>query len=96
MSRLKQYGLARVRLLKKEPSEYDGWGVNQRPPAVGDVGTLIDILTAPDGSKNYVVEASGPDGISIWLGDFSKDELEAFTEEPNKAPQTIRTFGPHV
>ena len=50
--------------------------MNQRPPALGDVGTLLDILTAPGVPRKYVVECSGKDGVSIWLADFFEDEIE--------------------
>jgi hypothetical protein len=80
MERLKQYGLVRVRQLLQAAVEYDGWRVNQRPPQVGDVGTLLDILNAPGLPDRYVVESSGADGITVWLGDFAAEELEAVGE----------------
>jgi hypothetical protein len=80
MTPLKQYGLVRVRKLLKTPEHYNGWGINQKPPAIGDIGTLIDILTAKGLPNSFVVESSGPDGVSIWLGDFSEEEIEAITE----------------
>ena len=75
-TQLAQYQLVRVRSLRHDPAHYDGWNVNQRPPAVGDVGTIVDIFRAPGVPENYVVESSGPDGVSIWLGDFLAEELE--------------------
>jgi hypothetical protein len=80
MERLKQYGLVRVRQLFQPAVEYDGWRVNQRLPQVGDVGTLLDILRAPDLPARYVVESSGADGITVWFGDFAAEELEAVGE----------------
>src|SRR5262249_15093549 len=77
MERLKQYGLVRVRQLLQPAVEYDGWRVNQRPPQLGDVGSLLDILNAPGLPDRYVVESSGADGITVWLGDFAAEELEA-------------------
>lgn len=73
---LKQYGLVRVVQLLSPPEAYDGWRVNRRPPQPGDVGTLVDILRAPGLPDTYVVEASNPDGTTIWLGDFEAAELE--------------------
>jgi hypothetical protein len=81
MRRLKQYGLVRIRQLLQPAVEYDGWRVNQRPPQVGDVGTLLDILQAPGLPDLYVVESSGADGITVWLGDFAAEELEAVGEQ---------------
>jgi hypothetical protein len=73
---LEQYQLVRVVRLLHEPAHYDGWKVNQRPPSIGDVGTIVDILHAPGLQDDYVVESSGPDGVSIWLSDFLAAELE--------------------
>ena len=76
MGGLEQYGQVRVRQLLRPPAAYDRWQVNQRPPAIGDVGTLLDILTAPGLPERFVVESSGPGGVSVWLGDFAAEELE--------------------
>jgi hypothetical protein len=73
---LRQYERVRVRQLLKPPGEYDGWGFNQRLPEVGDVDYLVDILHTPGVPDSYVVEASGPDGVTVWLGDFAAAELE--------------------
>src|SRR4029450_588089 len=35
---LRQYEIVRVRRLLRSPEHYDGWRINQRSPAVGDVG----------------------------------------------------------
>jgi len=72
----RQYSTVRIRQLRRSPEEYDGWQVNQRPPQIGDVGTIVDVLASPGLPYGYVVEASGPDGITIWLGDFTPEELE--------------------
>jgi len=72
----KQYELVRVRKLIQSTDDHDGWRLNQRAPRPGDVGTLLDILTAPGLPNKYVVECSGKDGISIWLADFLEEEIE--------------------
>jgi hypothetical protein len=73
---LKQYALVRIRRLWRASGAYDGWKINKRPPEVGDVGTILDVLREPLCPDRYVVECSGPNGIDIWLGDFSANELE--------------------
>jgi hypothetical protein len=45
-------------------------------PAVGDVGTLLDVLIAPGVADRYIVESSDGNGTTVWLGDFLADELE--------------------
>ena len=74
---LKPYAVVRVRRLVGQADDYDGWRVNQRAPAVGDIGTLLDVLTAPGVADRYVVESSGANGTTVWLGDLLADELEA-------------------
>ncbi len=76
MRQLTQYGLVRVVQLRHAPEDYDGWRVNRRPPHIGDLGTVLDILFAPGQHEHYVVESSDSDGITIWLSDFDAGELE--------------------
>lgn len=76
MTEMRVYREVRIRRLLRQADAYDGWGFNQRAPRVGEVGTLIDFLKAPGAETRYVVELSGPDGATIWLGDFAAEELE--------------------
>lgn len=73
---LSQYDLVRICQLTREADGYDGWLGNQRPPQVGNVGVLLDILEAPGLPDRYVVELSGADGVTIWLSDFAAEEIE--------------------
>lgn len=84
---LEPYQLARVVQLRYPIDGYVGWGRNQRPPAIGDMGTVIDILCAPGLPDKYVVEASGVDGITIWLADFDADELAPIADTEYVAPR---------
>ena len=70
------YSLVRIRQLLGSPSDYDGWRISQRPPRVGDTGTLLDVLQAPGLPDRYVVECNDPGGVAVWLGDFSAEELD--------------------
>jgi hypothetical protein len=71
MDILPENSLVEVVELLHSPEHYDGWKVNQRPPAIGDRGVVVDRLSEDD----YIVECSGPDGVDIWLGDFKRREL---------------------
>lgn len=74
---LTPYSRVRVRQVVRTPDQYDGWRINRRPPAVGDVGTIVEILHAPDLPPAYVVEMTEPGtGTTLWLGDFHADELD--------------------
>lgn len=69
--------MVRVRQLLHAPDHYNGWKLNQRPPQVGDRGSIVDILHAPNAPDVYVVECSGADGVDIWLAEFAAEEIEA-------------------
>ncbi|MFT3882071.1 MAG: hypothetical protein QM703_20760 [Gemmatales bacterium] len=81
MPNLKQYGLVRIRELQQPPSHYDGWKLNKRPPREGDIGALLEILHAKGAPDRYVVELSDNEGVTVWLGDFLAEELEAIEEQ---------------
>jgi hypothetical protein len=74
---VRQYDMVHIRCLLRSLELYDGWRINQRPPRIGDVGTIVEVLRAPGLPDRYVVEASGPDGITVWLSDFEAEELAA-------------------
>ena len=80
LERLQQYGLVRIWQLLRPPDEYDNWQVNQRPPQIGDEGTLLEILHARGLPDLYVVESVGENGRTVWLADFAAEELEPFGE----------------
>jgi hypothetical protein len=83
MGRLQEYEVVRVVRLLHPPEHYDDWNQNQRPPAIGDTGTIVNILQAAGLPDNYVVESCDRDGNTIWLGDFLAEELEL------DAPSTV-------
>ena len=76
----KQYSKVRVTKLLRINSDYDDWKLNQRPPAVGDTGTLVDFQYAHGVPVRYTVESVGPDGAPIWMCDFEAEELEMVKE----------------
>jgi hypothetical protein len=76
MTPLKFYDVVRVIKVVRPVEDYDGWRINQRGPQVGDIGVFIELLQAPNLPDHYVVECSGSDGITIWLGEFLIDEIE--------------------
>lgn len=78
MDELAQYSTVKVVALSKPLEAYDGWGVNRRTPAVGDVGTIVEILRGPAGEVAYVVECGRADGAVEWLGDFAPYEIVVY------------------
>ena len=53
---------------------YDGNEGIKRPPRVGDCGTIVFI--PPESSSWCIIECSDENGFTIWLADFTIDELE--------------------
>ena len=50
-----------------------------RPPRVGDTGTIVHLVPTHDPDNpttRYLVEDVAPDGTTVWLAEFSRDELE--------------------
>jgi hypothetical protein len=77
MTHFAQNQVVRVARLLHALEQYDGWKQNQRPPRVGDTGTIVDVLGAPGVAMEYVVESLDADGATLWLGTFETEELEA-------------------
>lgn len=75
MTSLKQYDIVRVVQMFHPFEAYNGWYANHRTPQVGDIGTIVEILRAPNLPDKYVVEAVEPDGATLWLCDFDIDEI---------------------
>lgn len=80
------FATVRVTQLLDPPSapRYDGWKVNERPPRIGDEGTLVDVFATPGHPASYVVESTRPDGSGItrWLAEFVAEELEEVVDPP--------------
>lgn len=76
MLRSKLYSRVRVRQLVGSADDYDSWKMNRIPPAVGDIGYLIDVLDAPGLPSKFVVEKSDSEGVTLWLADFLQEELQ--------------------
>jgi hypothetical protein len=50
---------------------------SERPPRVGDVGTVVDITARLGGvGRHYTVELRHPDSRIVWLAVFAAHELE--------------------
>ena len=71
------FSAVRVVSLRRPPAAYDSWGMNRRPPAIGDVGIVIEILRSAAGEIAYTVECVNPGGTTEWLADFVGSELTA-------------------
>lgn len=65
-----------VRLIAAIPSERIDAGQYANDVRVGDLGTIVMVLTAPDTRAAYEVECVGPDGHTRWLATLFADEIE--------------------
>ncbi len=74
----RQYSVIRVKQLLHPEIDRDGWKINQRPPQIDDIGTIVEILQAPNSPIHYMVECVNKDnGTSIWVSKFEAEEIEA-------------------
>lgn len=54
---------------------------HERWPVVGDVGSILDVYTAPEPA--FEIECSNPkDGSTIWLAAIYPEELELVQPSP--------------
>ena len=67
----------RVVALTGPPAAYLVRASSERPPRVGDVGTVIDVAGRLGGvGHHYTVALRHPDGRPVWLAVFAAHELE--------------------
>ena len=70
---MNEYDVVRVIKLEQADRSFDGTPEIKRSPRVGDIGTIVRVLT-PD--RAFVVECVDRYGMTIWLADFGIDEIE--------------------
>lgn len=74
MSALREYDLVRVCSL--QGANLDGSGLGCRPPAIGDTGTVVCLLSADGQPDRLMVECVMPDGTAAWIASFPAHALE--------------------
>ena len=79
MATLKEFERVRVVKLLKPANSYNSRNSNDRPPKVGDVGIVVDILTADKLPNRYLVDLSNSAEV-ICFGEFRAEELETVEE----------------
>ena len=74
---IKEYDRVRVVSLTGSAADHLILSTSERPPQIGDVGTVVDIAQRLGGSGNhYAVELTRPDARAVWLAVFAAHELE--------------------
>lgn len=65
-----------VRHLLRDAASYDPWRTNARPPRIGDIGAVVEVLAQSARSPRFIVECIAEDGSTSWLSEFDSPELE--------------------
>jgi hypothetical protein len=72
-----EHDTVRVVSLTGSPEDHLVLATAERPPRVGDVGTVVNIADRLGGvGRHYTVEVSHPDARRVWLAVFAAHELE--------------------
>lgn len=69
------YSTVVVTEIRHPPTFYDPFKINKSLPQVGDQGAIVDVLRVAGEPNRYVVECVNTSGDTVWLSDFSEDEL---------------------
>jgi hypothetical protein len=88
MKPLREYDTVRIVRLLNADRFFGGTASVRRPPRVGDVGIICHEYQPDDPDAVVAVEMVDPEGFTIWLADFARDELELVSR-----PE--RTHGDH-
>jgi hypothetical protein len=80
MDQLREFDVVRVARLERVGRQFRGTDTVMRPPQVGDMGTIVGEPGAHDAGA-VTVEMVDGDGMTVWLADFARHELE-FVHRP--------------
>ncbi|HMS39041.1 MAG TPA: hypothetical protein PKE69_02360 [Pyrinomonadaceae bacterium] len=70
---MKELDCVRIVKLLRENRLFDGTESIKRPPRVGDIGTIVHF------AENFcIVENVDAEGYTVWLADFSMEEVEIY------------------
>ena len=70
------YTRVRVSRLLTPQRAVSGSGASVRQPQVGDTGTVVEYFGNLEGAT-YLVESVDAEGATVWLAEFSAQELVA-------------------
>ena len=68
------FSRVRVSRLLTPQRTVSGSGAKTRQPEVGDTGTVVEYFGNFEGAT-YLVESVDADGMTVWLAEFSPQEL---------------------
>ncbi|HXH48873.1 MAG TPA: hypothetical protein VNM47_05960 [Terriglobia bacterium] len=76
MTVLREHDIVRVTKLVDTSRKFDGTEGVRRPPRIGDIGAICHGYDPKDANAPVVVEMVDNEGLTLWLADFQRDELE--------------------
>ena len=77
MRAIAEHDTVRVVSLTGSPEDHLVLATAERPPRVGDVGTVVNIADRLGGvGRHYTVALRDPDARRVWLAVFAAHELE--------------------
>ena len=79
MTNIVEFDTVRVVALQNSPESHLAISQFDRPPAIGDLGTVVGYTSPYDPqhpATRFIVESCATDGRTIWLAEFSHDEIE--------------------
>jgi hypothetical protein len=80
MRRIAELDRVRVVALTGSGADHLVLPTAERPPQVGDVGTVVDVADRLGGvGRHYTVKLGNADGRPVWLAVFAAHELELVT-----------------
>jgi len=74
MDAIQELEVVRIARLNEPSRPVIGSAAFSRQPSVGDIGTVVAVL---GGGAMYTVECVNKDGMTDWLCDFERGEIEA-------------------
>ena len=81
MLKLRAFDVVRVVRLLEPDRSFDGSESVRRAPRIGDVGTIVHEYDPSRSDAPVSVEMLDGNGMTVWLADFRREELE-LVEEP--------------
>lgn len=79
---LREYDRVRVTQLLTPDRQFDGTEGVRRPPRSGDLASIVHEYLPNDPQAIVAVEKVNARGYTVWLADFSRDELELVSPPP--------------
>ncbi len=86
---IREYDVVRVVSFRIANRPHEGTAGVIRPPRIGDIGTVVHEYKPEDLTAPVRVENVDEEGMTIWLADFAREELELVTPG-------LRTEGEHL